>query len=409
MSTTTNLLDLPDDITVIILLKLSTIDIIASAQYLCVSWRRLICKHPSMWRHINMCDNDLGPYLLNYDLDLEKVCKHAVDRSQGNLIEINIEYFATDELLHYIAQRASGLKRLRLVSCNYISGVGFIEAASKFPLLEELDLSLCYFPEYNAFDLEVLRKIFPLLRCFKFKGIVWKCSYSDGNIIEINMENFATDELFHWFARRASGLKRLRLVSCYGISDKGLIEAASKFPLLEELELTLCNFSGIALEAVGKSCPLLSCFKFNNNHEKFFGYIYWDVEALAIAENMSGLCHLQLVSNEMTNDGLQAILLGCPQLESLDLRRCGHLDNVNQMCDDRVKFLKLPNAPMDGYDYPSFDIGYDEIRRMYWSNFFDEYYPPEPNAFDGEAFDYHYDEDIDYNINDYLPEYGYYS
>ncbi|KAG6397515.1 hypothetical protein SASPL_143684 [Salvia splendens] len=39
---------------------------------------------------------------------LDKMCCHAVDRSHGQLIVINIEYFGTDELLHYISQRETG-------------------------------------------------------------------------------------------------------------------------------------------------------------------------------------------------------------------------------------------------------------------------------------------------------------
>ena len=46
----------------------------------------------------------------------------------------------------------------------------------------------------------------------------------------------------------------------------------------------------------------------------------YEDEALAIAETVPGLRHLQLFGNRMTNDGLKAILDGCPQLESLDLR-----------------------------------------------------------------------------------------
>lgn len=36
--------------------------------------------------------------------DLEKMCMHAIDRSQGQLVDITIEYFGTDELMEYLAQ-----------------------------------------------------------------------------------------------------------------------------------------------------------------------------------------------------------------------------------------------------------------------------------------------------------------
>lgn len=55
-----------------------------------------------MWRNIDM--HNLGD-LWDMDHDLEKMCRHAVDRSNGQLLSINIEYFGTDELLQYIANR----------------------------------------------------------------------------------------------------------------------------------------------------------------------------------------------------------------------------------------------------------------------------------------------------------------
>ena len=41
----------------------------------------------------------------NMPYNLEKMAMHAVDRSCGELIDINIEYFGTDELLQYITDR----------------------------------------------------------------------------------------------------------------------------------------------------------------------------------------------------------------------------------------------------------------------------------------------------------------
>ncbi|CAB4306924.1 unnamed protein product [Prunus armeniaca] len=50
--------------------------------------------------------------------------------------------------------------------------------------------------------------------------------------------------------------------------------------------------------------------------------------------------HLQLRGNKLTNDGLQAILDGCPHLESLDLRGCFHLKlggELGRRCAERIK------------------------------------------------------------------------
>ena len=93
-----NWLELPRDVTASILLRLGSIEILTSTQMVCSLWRNL-CKDPSMWRAVDMSNAD------NYwnDYDLERMCRDAVDRSCGQLVDINLEYFGTDELLRHIA------------------------------------------------------------------------------------------------------------------------------------------------------------------------------------------------------------------------------------------------------------------------------------------------------------------
>ncbi|KAJ1410350.1 Leucine-rich repeat domain superfamily [Sesbania bispinosa] len=70
---------------------------------------------------------------------------------------------------------------------------------------------------------------------------------------------------------------------------------------------------------------LLKVFKFNVKGNKGIEFER-DDEAFVIAKTMSQLRHLQLWGNMLTNNGLLAILDGCPHLESLDLRACFNLD-----------------------------------------------------------------------------------
>ena len=198
---------------------------------------------------------------------------------------------------------------------------------------------------------------------------------------------------------RTSNLRCLRLVICWGVSDEGLSEAASKFPLLEELEIYLGNTGKDAIEAVGRCCPLLKTFKFNQQGIRDPSYQY-DEDALAIAENMHGLHHLQLVGNKMTNLGLQAILDGCPYLESLDLRKCFHVNlegDIWKRCDEQIKNLRHPNdsthdyqftAEINGsgfsnYGHLSSDFSYDDYNL---SSDYDDYYGYD--GFDGYDSDY---------------------
>ena len=178
-----------------------------------------------------------------------------------------------------------------------------------------------------------------------------------------------------WYFCSTSQLRRLCLVCCYYITDKKLSELAAKLPLLEELDMTISSTSEEllkALKAFGRCCPLLKSLKWNQlwdgqpcirieGDEEFDD----DNEALAIAKNVPELRYLLLNGNRVTNDGLQAILDGCPHLESLDLRKCFNVTlsgNLGKRCAERIKNLRHPNDSTHDYgimaeisDYGPFD------------------------------------------------------
>ncbi|KAL6843348.1 hypothetical protein ACP4OV_027061 [Aristida adscensionis] len=122
------------------------------------------------------------------------------------------------------------------------------------------------------------------------------------------------DGFLIYLSERAPFLKSLRLITCDGVTDDGLIEAVKEFPLLEELELSLCeNVTGLACEVVG-----------------------------------------ELFANDLTNDGLVTILDNCSQLKSLDIRHCFNIkmDETLLLKFARTKTLRLPHDPTDDYDLP---------------------------------------------------------
>ncbi|KAK3206777.1 hypothetical protein Dsin_020823 [Dipteronia sinensis] len=248
-----NWVELPVDVTAAIFLKLGAIEVLTSAQYVCSSWLK-ICKDPSMWRTIDM--HNLGD-LFDKEFDLEKIFRGAVDRSNGHMSSIKIEYFGNDEILQYIADRSSHLMNLRLVNC-------------------------------------------------------------------------------------------------YSISDRGLIDSIAKFPLLEEVELSYCSLSKESLEAVGRSCPSLKSLKLNNDDGYRYSLIECNDDALAIAENMHELRHLQIFGNKLTNSGLEVILNGCPHLKSLDLRHCFNINlagNLKKRCLEKIQDLRCPNDSTSDYEF----------------------------------------------------------
>ncbi|KAG2684681.1 hypothetical protein I3760_10G086500 [Carya illinoinensis] len=105
-----NWLDLPQEVTESILKRLGVIEILTSAQKVCLLWRK-ICKGPSMWRTINMAayrDYDLmAAYLDSWSMPyyVEDMCRHAIDLSCGQLVGITLGPFCTDDLLKYVTER----------------------------------------------------------------------------------------------------------------------------------------------------------------------------------------------------------------------------------------------------------------------------------------------------------------
>ncbi|KAJ1398187.1 Leucine-rich repeat [Sesbania bispinosa] len=260
---TPNWLELPRDVTVNILQRVDTFEIVTSVCQVCTLWWK-ICNDPLMWRTIHMRNRWTSPH------DLVNICRHAVQRSCGHLEEINIEYFCTYDLLNYIADSTSQLRRLGLVKC-------------------------------------------------------------------------------------------------WGISDEGLGVVAKKLPVLEELEMSSFFFlSKDSVEAIGRCCPLLKVFKFNWPLSDLG--VKCDDVALAIAKTMPQLRHLQLKRNPLGEDGLLAILDGCPLLQSLDLQGCSIINvsgSLMKRCEEQIKDLQLPydwqDDCSDGNDYYGCLYGSDDF------------------------------------------------
>ncbi|KAG2330789.1 hypothetical protein Bca52824_001969 [Brassica carinata] len=255
-----NWAELPSDLTSSILRRLGSIDVLENAQKVCTSWRR-VCKDPALWRKIDMCNSgDLGEDLayltLTLGINLEIMCRHAVDLSRGGLVEIDIWHFATDSLLNYIADSSSNLRSLKLVKCS-------------------------------------------------------------------------------------------------PVTSEELTEALVKLPLLEELEVSYCSLSAESLKVVGQSCPNLKTLKLIRLWVIRFPSVNDNDDALAISESMHGLSHLQLISNKLTDAGIEAILYNCPDLEHLDVRQCfsvGFSGDLRKRCFERVKVFRKPFD--SACDYP---------------------------------------------------------
>ncbi|KAJ8449903.1 hypothetical protein Cgig2_029265 [Carnegiea gigantea] len=282
-----NWLELPRDVTLTILMKLGTFEILRNAQFVCKLWYNL-CKDPSMWRVIRMLYLD-EPEYEEEDLDeYESVQKHenmlydAIDRSSGGLVSLDITGFSLiAQIISDIADRECSL---------------------------------------------------------------WK---------SLDQTNSNTCEI----------------AFCSSLSAGSLIKALNKLSSLEELELTLCSTSREQNANIIRHCSLLKTFKLNQQASLDPRFAY-DGEAVAIADTVHELRHLQLFGNRMTKEGLKAILDNCPHLQSLDLRACFRVDlagDVGKRCAQQIKNFGHPYDSTDDCDFivTDYDSHFDETNCDY--------------------------------------------
>ncbi|KAL6658883.1 hypothetical protein ACP70R_002923 [Stipagrostis hirtigluma subsp. patula] len=178
-----------------------------------------------------------------------------------------------------------------------------------------------------------------------------------GQCVSFWAEYAADNEVLRFLGNQAPYLRSLRLISCQDIVTKRFVKAIKKFPLLEELEISLVpNIRGNhVFELVGKACPELKSFRLNKS--RFHGIQLSDTRGITA---MHGLHSLQLFGNVLTNEELAAILDNCPHLELLDIRHCFNIimdDALHAKCAT-IKTLRLPYDSTDDYDcqfeHPSF-------------------------------------------------------
>ncbi|KAG2582180.1 hypothetical protein PVAP13_6KG091700 [Panicum virgatum] len=136
--------ELPLDAIASVFARLGPVEILMGAGLVCRSWLHAAEGLSSPWKHLDMASshNVVKDKCRSGDAGaLRAMARKAVDRSAGQLEVFVGEEFVDDDLLKYIGGRAPSLKVLRLISCFHIRNEGFVEAISKFPLLEELNLS----------------------------------------------------------------------------------------------------------------------------------------------------------------------------------------------------------------------------------------------------------------------------
>ncbi|CAO2189459.1 unnamed protein product [Urochloa humidicola] len=160
------------------------------------------------------------------------MAEKAVDRSGGQLEVFIGEEFVDDDLLNYIGDRAPSLKVLRLISCLDINREGFVEAITKFHLLEELKISLCGYIGYCRETYEDVAKACQNLKILK---IVEDKMLLDKLVSKRGPDYF--DEAFG--IATMHGLHYLKMIYS-GLNNEGLAAILDNCPHLEFLDLCYC-------------------------------------------------------------------------------------------------------------------------------------------------------------------------
>jgi len=100
----------------------------------------------------------------------------------------------------------------------------------------------------------------------------------------------------------------MQLLMCLELSHEGFSKNLRKLPLLEELEISHNKqLSNDSLEIVGQCCPLLKSLKYTRDP---LDNLEMNDVAFAIAKTMHGLHHLKISGDELTDDGVLAIIDG---------------------------------------------------------------------------------------------------
>ncbi|KAL1555769.1 putative F-box/LRR-repeat protein 9 [Salvia divinorum] len=241
--------ELPEDLTANILQRLHTEEILESAQLVCTTWRR-VCKDPAIWRVIHLDYRRFAPYEVqnifrqasaeftsvcrSAAVELENICRcgvdgferifrRAVDRSQGQLVELKLAGYAVDRLLCHVSKRSCQLRCLTLVEYD--------SETTLFPLgidhltqLEELHLLMM--PKLYPKDFETIGKACPMLKSFTYHNCWLKRPDLSGHVAAIG--------------KTMPNLHHLRLCE-HSMGNKGQEAVLHGCPHLKSLDLQRCS------------------------------------------------------------------------------------------------------------------------------------------------------------------------
>lgn len=145
---------------------------------------------------------------------------------------------------------------------------------------------------------------------------------SCGSLRKLCVSSVLSEPSFSFIADHAKSLHTLRLPRS-DISNSVVEQVAGRLSTITFLDVSYCkNIGALALEAIGKHCKLLNGLRRTMHPLDVIAKLTQDDEALAIAETMPKLKHLEMAYLLISTDAVLKILANCPDLELLDVRGC---------------------------------------------------------------------------------------
>ncbi|KAF5770755.1 putative leucine-rich repeat domain superfamily [Helianthus annuus] len=214
-----------------------------------------------MWRVINM--NDLQGTIA--EVSAGKMCKNAVDRSQGQLVDITIGLLMMLIFIYMLLKGIpSQLRRLEIAYQSFYEKLTTVDLM-KFPLLEELNL---YKIEISKEEIETVGRYCPMLKTLKVNQRGWRMFIADeGTLTRYN-------EIAMAIGQNLLGIRHLELIGNKR-TNVGLRVILDNCHHLETLDLRECFYIDLKGD-LGKQCSKqIKYLKLPNDSLKDCPYIFY--------------------------------------------------------------------------------------------------------------------------------------
>ncbi|PWA74671.1 F-box domain, cyclin-like protein [Artemisia annua] len=290
-----------------------------------------------------------------------------------NLMRLRIVYChrITDSGMAVFSKNCNKLKEFSCADCRF-SDLGIFELLHNCTQLEVLDVwSLNNYPDVKAppnfsagaaaKSLKVIKLSFahnerlfePLIIasknltslelgcCDGSWGRTLEMIPNDSCLVEVHLQDVnVTDVGLISVAKNCRALKKLGVGNFNGsveIGDEGLIAVGKHSVNLQELILIGVNATCVSLEVIATNCRNLVRLELSRSET------ITDVEMMCIAEKCVALKTLYISTCPVSNKGIEAFALGCPNLEAIwDKSPLNEKSDVEDMSSGNLDFKETP-------------------------------------------------------------------